>query len=318
MAITSIGYDGTVDEADWTKLMGEAARSTYGVGGKGDWKVTSHPTLDRGVVIATGSGWGNGVHDTSSTTVSLAGATISSGSRWDMVVARRNWSGTGGSTSFAMITGTSTRGLPSRENTPGTLDDQPIALVQFSAGQASAMSIIDLRVWPGEGGGLYAKDALARNYNTAVGTRMIIDGDDWVSVIDSSGNQTWSRQSSLNSVQLLASRGNLFGGDTGNTTPFFIQSGSQVSSTDGAGYGRITWPTPFPNGLVSVIGMSGDDWALGEPSYVISSGNPAHGTAAGGDKTSWVYTLYVQNSSSKSFTHSINKLHRVNWIAIGF
>ncbi|HEX9088399.1 MAG TPA: hypothetical protein VF867_12835, partial [Arthrobacter sp.] len=245
MAITSIGYDGTVDETEWTKLMGDAARSTYGIVGRNDWKVTAHPTLSLGVSVATGSGWGQGVYDTSSTTVSLSGASISSGSRWDMVVARRNWSGTGGVTSFAMITGTATKALPTRNSSPGALDDQPIALVQFTAGQTAPTALVDLRVWAGTGGGLVATEILARDYNADVGTRMFINGEDWVSGLNSSGAQTWIRISAMASVQLYALGGALLGSGATNATQFMIQSGSTVQTTDGAGYGRITWPSPF-------------------------------------------------------------------------
>lgn len=318
MAITSIGYDGTVDETAWTKLMGDAARALYGVIGRGDWKVTAHPTLTRGVSIATGSGWGQGVYDTSDATVSLAGASISSGSRWDMVVARRSWNGVGGNTTFVMITGTSSQALPSRNTDPGVSDDQPIALVQFTSGQSSPTGIIDLRVWSGNGGGMYAADTLARNYNTQIGSRLIIDGDDWVSVMDSSGNQAWSRQSTMNAIQLFDAGTGLVGGSPSSSTRFLVQSGTSVVTTDGAGYGRVTWPTAFPNGLLSVSAISGDDWAVGQEAFLVGSGNPAHGTAAFGNATSWVYALCGQDPATKNLVKLINKLHRVNWTAIGW
>lgn len=318
MAITSIGYDGTVNEADWTKLMGDAARALYGVIGRNDWQVTAHPTLTRGVSINVGSGWGQGVYDTSDATVSLAGASISSGSRWDMVVARRSWNGVGGSTTFAMITGTSSQSLPSRNSDPGVLDDQPIALVQFTSGQSSPTSIIDLRVWSGNGGGMIAKDNLARNYNTQVGSRLVIDGADWVSIIDSSGAQAWSRQSSLNSIQLFDAASSLNGGTPSSTTPFLVQSGTAVHTTDGAGYSRITWPTAFPNGLLSVTAINADDWSVGQEAFIVGSGNSVHGTAAFGNTTSWVYALCGQDPATKNLVKLINKLHRVNWTAIGW
>ncbi|MGZ4659699.1 MAG: hypothetical protein ACXVYB_00300 [Arthrobacter sp.] len=318
MAITSIGYDGTVSEADWTKLIGWASMAAYGVIGRGDWKVTAHATLSLGVSIAAGDGWGQGVYDSSSSTVSLAGASISSGSRWDMVVARRNWSGVGGSTSFAMITGTSSQSLPTRNTNPGTLDDQPIALVQFSAGQSAATAIIDLRVWSGNGGGMYAASPLAKDYNNQVGSRLVINGDDWVSTINSSGNQAWVLQSTMNSIQLFDTGASLVGGNPANGTRFLVQSGTMTGTTDLAGYGRVTWPTAFPNGLLSVTAVTGDDWAAGAPMFIAGSGNPAHGTGAYGDKTSWVYALLGQDPSTKVLGKMPSKLHRINWTAIGW
>lgn len=319
MAISSIGYDGTVDESDWTKLMGEAARAVYGVAGRDHWKVTTHATLARGVSIATGSGWGHGVFDTSDATVSLAGATISSGTRWDMVVARRNWSGTGGATSFAMITGTSTKALPARNTSPGSLDDQPIALVQFTAGQTAPTAIVDLRVWSGNGGGMTAQDFLAREYNDGVGTRIFVGGEDWVSTIGASGGQTWTRVGALNSIQLFGFSAALStpGAQPPTGVQFLVQSGTWSQITDGAGYARITFPVPFPNGLLYVSGMNGDDYAA-PAAFISSSGLPQHGTSGYGDKSSWVYALVAQDPATKTFAKLAGKGHRINWLAIGW
>lgn len=319
MAITSIGYDGTVDESSWAKLMGNAARSTYGVADRTHWRVTTHPTLTRGVSIATGSGWGHGVYDTNDATVSLAGASISSGTRWDMVVARRNWSGTGGSTTFAIITGTATKALPVRNTNPGSLDDQPIALVQFTAGQSAATAIVDLRIWAGSGGGLYAQDLLARDYTNGAGTRLFINGEDWVSTTDSSGNQAWIRASSLGGIQLFGTSAAL--STSGQLPPagaqFLVQSGTWAQTSDGAGYGRITFPVPFPNGLLFVSASNGDDYSA--PASIISgSGLPQHGSSGYGDRTSWVYALIAQDPATKTFAKLGGKSHRVNWIAIGW
>jgi hypothetical protein len=147
MAITSIGYDGSVNESQWAKMVPLVGSSHYGVSAPSDWKVTPHATLDRGVSIAAGSGWGQGVLDTSDATVSLQGGSVSSGSRWDMVVMRRSWAGTGGSSTFALIAGSASMVLPTRNNTPGTLDDQPIALVRpYGQGRAGPELPEDARV----------------------------------------------------------------------------------------------------------------------------------------------------------------------------
>jgi hypothetical protein len=320
MAITSIGYDGTIDEADWTQLMGEAAQSTYGVSGGNDWKVTAHATLTRGVSIATGSGWGWGVYDTSSTTVSVAGASISSGSRWDLVVARRNWSGLGGSTSFVIITGTSTQALPSRNTTPGDIDDQPIALVQFTAGQSAPTAILDLRVWSGTGGGLVGNELLARDYNDAIGTRICIDGEDWLSDV-SGTSQFWVRISTLKAIQLYDTGLALSWNGSPANTPFYVQAGSYRSTTDSSGYCRLIWPTPFPNGLLTVTAVNGDDDVLncGGTTFA-GSGNPIHGTSALGNKTDWVYVVhgFASGNNDGPVIRKKNTVHRINWIAIGW
>ena len=178
MAITSIGYDGSVNESQWAKMIPLVGSSHYGVAGSADWKVTAHATMDRGLNIATGAGWGHGVYDESDATVSLQAATVSSGSRWDMVVMRRNWSGTGGSSTLVLVQGGATKALPSRNTTPGTIDDQPIALVRFTAGQTAVQEIIDLRCWA-RNGGLVARDQLALTYLNQPGARVKVNGEMW-------------------------------------------------------------------------------------------------------------------------------------------
>lgn len=318
MALTSIGYDGTVDETAWTRLMGKTAGCAYGVLGASDWKVTAHPTLARGIVIGTGHGWGHGVYDINDATVSLQGADILSGTRWDMVVARRNWTGAGGSTSFVLITGTSTKALVSRNVSPGTMDDQPLALVQYTGGTTAPTAIVDLRVWPGNGG-MYAADLMARDYNTQIGSRLVIGGEDWVSVVSATGIQQWQRQSALQSVQLFGVGGTLVGGNpVAATSSFMIQSGSSIVTADGAGYGRITFPTPFPNGLVTIMVQNGDssvDRSFGHVVTLTVAGTPWNT----GTKDGFAYSVAVEDSAGTHRTYMCaGMLHRCNWIAIGW
>ena len=307
MAITSVGYDGSVNETEWAKLIPLAGSSHYGVSGTNDWKVTTHATMDRGVNIATGSGWGHGILDTSNSTVSLQGNSVGSGSRWDCVVARRNWSGTGGSTQFALIQGTSTKQIPSRNTTPGTLDDQPIALVKFTAGQSAAQEIIDLRCW-GRNGGMAARDELVLTYLTEMATQIKIGGILWTRAPDQNGNPVWNSAAPDGTIGLFGVDTALQGTpDAGS--PFLIQAGSVIQSTDGNGYARLTWPKPFPNGLLTVIAISGDDYAVprGFPS---GSGGPGFGV---GGKNYWTYRFLQADGDAFK-----NRTHRINWIAIGW
>jgi hypothetical protein len=307
MAITSTGYDGSIDEADWADMIPKVGFSHYGVTEPSDWRVTAHATLARGVSISTGTGWGQGVIDTSDTTVSLQGATISSGSRWDMVVVRRNWSGTAGSTTFAMITGTSTKKLPARNNNPGSLDDQPLALVQFTAGSSAATSIVDLRCWA-RNGGITAKDTLALDYMAKAGSKVTILGTHWGREIDANDSTKWAAQYVKGAIPAFGVGNSLTGG-VSVSKPFLVQGGSTVQSTDASGYARVTFPNPFPNGLLTVLAMNGDDYAV--PRAVVAG---AGGTALGtGSKTSWAYRL--QNADGGVYA---SRNHRLNWIAIGW
>lgn len=187
MPITSVGYEGTVNEAQWAELIALAGGRQYGVAGAPDWKVAVGGA-DRQVRVAAGRGFGFGVLDNSTTETVLSLATVSSGSRWDLVCARRNW-GTN-ATSFAVVTGSATRALPGRAQTPGTLDEQPIALARVQAGQSQVAEIVDLRVWGGDGG-IFATDPLVLQYLNRVGTSVRIAGVDWRRVLDMYDNPTW-------------------------------------------------------------------------------------------------------------------------------
>lgn len=330
MAIISVGYDGSVNEAQWARLLPLAGSSHYGVEGPTHWKVTARTSVDRGLSISTGSGWGHGVLDTSDTVVNLTGASVSSGSRWDMVVARRNWGGAGGVTTFALVSGSSNKVLPARNANPGVLDDQPLALVQFTAGSTTPGTIIDLRCWS-RNGGMTAMDDMALAYLKEPGTSVYIRGITWQCEVDTAGNAIWSMLSAHSRIPLFgASVGGLTGSDNPQSlvtaqTHFLVQCGSTVQTTDANGYARITFQRPFPGGLLYVSGSDGDDWTHGGSAMFASAGQP-FGAEGWGSRSSWVYAMKCQPASQTGGTGSLvlsraggaNKLHRINWLAIGW
>lgn len=170
MAISSKYFDGPVTEADHAKYINYIGRRKYGVIGSGDWRVTNSTSGDRTVNISAGSGWGCGVMTTSTTgeTLSLA-APSGATDRWHLIAIRRTWSGAGGSAEFVSIQGSSSKIIPAgMSNTPGTVDDQPIALVRVRGGQSSIQEIVDLRVW-GDG---YIMNEMATTYMTDPGTEL--------------------------------------------------------------------------------------------------------------------------------------------------
>lgn len=73
---------------------------------------------------------------------------------------------------------------------PGVVHDQPLALVQWTAGQTQPTAIVDLRVWAG-GGGLVAKDELVLTYVSRVGTRVKINGQRWSSELGTNDTPVW-------------------------------------------------------------------------------------------------------------------------------
>lgn len=148
MAITSVGYDGTVNEAQWgalTTFLG----TTYAVQGANDLAVTANGGATLTCNIAAGTAFGYGILDVSSTAASVTFATVVSGTRWDLVALRRDWTNPtpGGTSSFVVITGSATQVVPTRNTTPGTLDEQPLALVQLTAGNPVPTAVVDLRIF---------------------------------------------------------------------------------------------------------------------------------------------------------------------------
>lgn len=147
MAITSVGYDGTVNEAQWA-LLARTLGARDGVVGEGDWKVTAVAGLDRTVSVATGAGFGHGVRDSSDAAVNVQLPTLGSGTRWDTIVVHRDWQPPTGVTSFTYVTGTSTQAIAAGiSDNPGVVADQVLALVQITAGVQAPTAVIDLRTW---------------------------------------------------------------------------------------------------------------------------------------------------------------------------
>jgi hypothetical protein len=164
--VQSIGYEGTVDYADVVQWLPYIGAGRYGVVDNG-WR-PSAGAEPRGVRIAAGWGWGHGVIDYNDAFVTLNLPSVASGQQWFMVVARRDW--TAKTTTFEVLSGSSAKTLPARENFPANLDDQPIALCRVVAGSSVIAEIIDLRVWRGS----YARSTLVREYYNEVGARLRI------------------------------------------------------------------------------------------------------------------------------------------------
>lgn len=330
----SNGYDTTPEkpygEGVWADSHPVIGLASYGVRSALDWKVTAVAGQDRTVAIAAGRGYGHGVTDKTIANDTIQLDTISSGSRWDLIACRRDWTPTSGVSQFVKVNGGATAVIPGgRLLAPGEIDDQPIALVQVTSGQTQPTSIIDLRTWAGDGGGLVANHDLVRSYMDATGTRLNINGTDWVRRVGANDTPEWVKVSEIGKVPLFGLGGSLEGGSLAGAAQFLIQAGSTVQDTDQSGYARITWPKPFPNGLLTVIAVDGDDWASGGSMSVHGSGRTDVWGAEGmGSRTSWVYALTSQPASPNGDMSGnnlvvgrhgqYNKRHRINWIAIGW
>jgi hypothetical protein len=200
VVFTSHGYDTTTanpyTETAWADAFPAIGTATYAVRGALDWKVEAVAGQDRTVSITAGEGFGNGVTDATVANETIQLDTIASGSRWDLIAVRRDWTPTGGESKFVKVTGGATKAIPGgRQITPGNIDDQPIALVQVTAGQTQPYAIVDLRTWTGDGGGLVAKDDLVRSFLSKAGTRININGIDWLRRVGANDTLEWAQLS---------------------------------------------------------------------------------------------------------------------------
>jgi hypothetical protein len=240
MALTSVFYDGPVTETDRAKNRGGVP--DYGVYGVGDFEVKAHPSIPYNVLVKAGRAHGHGVTDTAAGDQVVPCNTLASGTRWDLIVVRRNWQpALGGPSTLVSIPGGTTPAIPAaRKVGPGIEDDQPIALVKWQGGLSAPAQIIDLRVWASNGG-LYAKDDLVRTYLTGVGTEVNINGTLWALQLGTNDAEGWAR--STPSVVRVA----------GVSGTAWIQAGEVQVTTNQYGVGFINFPEKFPGGLSALV-----------------------------------------------------------------
>ena len=334
MAIISVGYDGAVSESQWSDMIKKVGSAEYGVVGQNDWKITPVTGADRTISIAPGKGWGHGVFDENTAPVQIQLDPVVSGTRYDLIVMRRDWTAAGGSSTFVKVNGTSEVKIPiGRTKGPGVIDEQPIALIQVNAGQTAPGAIRDLRVWAGNGGMVMWHD-LCLGYLESIGTQIMDcgNGKKYQRVLGADGNPLWTTAVEDGYIPLSGFGATLAGGipsvfteaGVAKAPNFLVQAGTMVQHFDGSGYARITFPKPFPNGLLYVSGFNGDDWATGG-SMTFASAGSVWGAEGFGHRHSWVYTGRAQEASLNGNGSLVmgrawpaGRLHRINWLAIGW
>src|SRR5690242_2620347 len=181
--INSIGYAGTIGPNDvWAQLQAILG-ARYTVSGPGDARVTSVSTGTREVTVAAGSIGGQGILDQITSDVTVQLPTVASGTEWFLIVARRTW-GLTQATSLTWIDAGSSATIPARNTTPGTIDDQPLALVPLTAGSTAPGTPIDLRViGASKTGPAIAFSTLALSYYDDPGAQVRIGTDVWTRVV---------------------------------------------------------------------------------------------------------------------------------------
>lgn len=312
MTILSWGYDGPVQEGPWS-LLASMFGSPYNVAdGLDQLRVTAVAGADRTISVAPGAASCYGVVASSDSAVQKQFATVSSGTRWDMVVLRYDW--TTNATSVEIVQGATDdmAAFNARFKTRATKVDQPLALVQIAAGGALTQ-LIDLRAWA-SGTGMVAAHDYARRYLDQLGTEVRIGDIVWQYGIGPSGTVQWYRRTDPVADIGMFAAGAPLSGTLSPDGVYKIQAGTQAVRTDAAGYARITFPKPFPNGLLSIVITDGDQ--------SISRGN-GDTFIFGVSGTPWNtgtkdYVVYSVMRVTQPGRNTGGLLHRANWVAIGW
>lgn len=143
MAITSLGYDGTIGEGDvatWSAGLGAPPHRVSG----GD--ATIRTGVVGGIRVPAGVYAGFGVRDVLTGNTDIATTVMAGdGSRWDTVALRRNWATN--TTSVVVIQGSAAVAPTVVNSTPGILADQPIFLARMTKGQTDVQQILPWAPW---------------------------------------------------------------------------------------------------------------------------------------------------------------------------
>lgn len=187
------GFKGTVNDERWARLVPRAGSNPYGVVNANDCKVTI-ASGDRRVTVApttaNGGVWGWGVFCEFAEATTLALTAPTSGSRWDLIVLRRNWANR--TVTPVVVPGTAARALPTRRTNPGAEDDQPLALARVQNGSTTVAEVIDLRCFS-SGGGCLALDELALDYLNHIGSTVRIGPINHTRMVSGTGATSWSK-----------------------------------------------------------------------------------------------------------------------------
>lgn len=149
MAIMSYGYGDTqIDEAVWARIA-PALGADYAVLGASDLAVRAVDGQAGVVAVAPGWAIAHGVLVYLTIETALTLQMPGSGSSWWCVCLRRNWSpAPGGESTLVAIQSTGPTVPVTRAANPGTVDEQPLALVQLTAGRTAPSAVISTRRWP--------------------------------------------------------------------------------------------------------------------------------------------------------------------------
>lgn len=151
MAWTNWGFDGTINEAQWSQMAGLLGNG-YVAAGNGDCAVTAVPGA-RSVSVAAGTLYGDGVVSVNSGAETVAMTTPVNG-QWYLICLKREWStntaslrAVAGATTTTTTPTVAPTSFPTINTSPGVLTDQPIAWAWCNSANTTVV-IFDLRLLP--------------------------------------------------------------------------------------------------------------------------------------------------------------------------
>lgn len=198
MAIISAGYPrispdrpASIDAIQWARMASHLG-AEYWVGGTTDWAVRPVSGADRTVTVGVGTGGGHGVQDEVTEPEQVQFEPLNSGTRWDTVVARRDWANS--ETTFVALRGGTAGAIASRATEPGAVDEQPVALCQLQSvtggTRIGTIAHLSPRVSPG---GMIVHHPESLAFLTKPGSKVYVasEGKEYHRVLNSSGTPRW-------------------------------------------------------------------------------------------------------------------------------
>lgn len=208
MTFTYAGFPLTTDAVQWAKSAAYLGGKIPEVAARGSMLVAVNGAATRTCTIAIGTASACGVMVKSDAVESVVfdDVTTSGQTRWDAVVLRRNW--TTNLATFVVVKGTNALNapqvLPTLNDNPGTLHDQPLALVQLTYGSTIPTQVISLRL---PGSKVYTAPGLSSlptPTSDMYGIEVVISSDNsrYRCMLDGSNNPAWIAVSGAVGVEL--------------------------------------------------------------------------------------------------------------------
>lgn len=148
MAITTMGFDGTLNEEQFARLM-TLVGVRYSVAGAGDFNVTAVEG-NRAVSVAAGTAYAAGVAAVNSAPITVA-LPAPAGGAWHLIVLGRDWAtntaavrSIPGETTSSVVPTAPPTVFPGLDSTAGVVDDQKLAWAWVNASNNNVL-LFDLR-----------------------------------------------------------------------------------------------------------------------------------------------------------------------------